>query len=507
MKMSVRMPTTFRSQLFAGVFAISGFGALGMAADIHMADGVKAADVTQTSAILWTRLTRDAERVKPGIPFPKIIREPRALTPAEASKTAYELNAIRISEPVSQEAQLQGHALEEMEGAVPGKQGWVRAVYWPADGSEAEARRTPSVLVDESSDFTHHVAVEGLRPGTRYHYRFEAGLPGNDAAANTAAGSFKTPPTATTPAKITFTVANCQDYARRDDLENGHKIYPRMSALHPDFFIHTGDLEYYDKPSPLATTVPLARFKWNRIFSLPFQRAFHREVANYFMKDDHDTLKDDAWAGQVYGDLTWEQGLALFREQIPMGEKPYRTIRWGRHLQIWLVEGREYRSPNDIPDGPDKSIWGAEQKKWFIETVEKSDATFRIVVSATPIGGPDREAKTDNHANHAFAHEGNELRRFISAQKNMMVICGDRHWQYASIDPETGLREYSAGPSSDAHAGGFSESDRSAPHRFLRIKGGFLSVTIEPIGNGARAIFRHHGVDGEIHYEDVIDAP
>ncbi len=77
---------------------------------------------------------------------------------------------------------------------------------------------------------------------------------------------------------------------------------------------------------------------------MPFQRNFHNNVASYFIKDDHETLKNDCWPGQSYGDITWEDGLEIFREQVPMGEKTYRTIRWGKDLQIWLVEGRDYRS-------------------------------------------------------------------------------------------------------------------------------------------------------------------
>ena len=33
---------------------------------------------------------------------------------------------------------------------------------------------------------------------------------------------------------------------------------------------------------------------------------FKREVSSYFIKDDHDTLKNDAWPGQTYGELTWD---------------------------------------------------------------------------------------------------------------------------------------------------------------------------------------------------------
>ena len=55
--------------------------------------------------------------------------------------------------------------------------------------------------------------------------------------------------------------------------------------------------------------------------------------------------------------------------------------------------------------------------------------------------GPDNLDKLDSHANEGFSTEGGELRRFL-AENNMIVICGDRHWQYVSVDEKTGLREY-----------------------------------------------------------------
>ena len=82
------------------------------------------------------------------------------------------------------------------------------------------------------------------------------------------------------------------------------------------------------------------------------------------------------------GDFTFEQGLAVFREQVPMGDRTWRTFRWGRDLQIWLVEGRDYRSANTMEDGPDKTIWGAEQMAWFKRTVRESDATFRVLATS-----------------------------------------------------------------------------------------------------------------------------
>jgi alkaline phosphatase D len=159
-----------------------------------------------------------------------------------------------------------------------------------------------------------------------------------------------------------------------------------------------------------------------------------------------------------------------------------------------------------MPDGPDKTIWGSTQKAWFKRTVQASDATFKVLVSPTPIVGPDRPGKHDNLANAAFAHEGNEIRQFIATQKNLVVVCGDRHWQYFSVDPKTGVREYSCGPASNRHAGGWSQKNFHPDiHRFLKVAGGFLSGTVERREGRPRLTIRFHAVDGAVRFTDVIE--
>ena len=194
-----------------------------------------------------------------------------------------------------------------------------------------------------------------------------------------------------------------------------------------------------------------------------------------------------------------------------MAEKTYRSARWGKDLEVWLVEGRDFRSSNKAPDGPEKTIWGAEQKAWLKKSILESDATWKVLVSPTPIVDPDRGKKGDNHANAAFTHEGNEIRRWIQENNkagNIFVACGDRHWQYHSVHPETGVQEFSCGPSSDKHSGGSPGEDK-AIHRFHRVKGGFLSVQASrPRGkpfDGAQGkptlTFRFHDVHGAVVYE------
>jgi alkaline phosphatase D len=217
-----------------------------------------------------------------------------------------------------------------------------------------------------------------------------------------ALGGFRTPQSRRLPALV-FTAATC--FGNTIDSPDGFKLC-LMAALDPDFFVHTGDIIYYDE---LAKTAELARYHWQRMYGWPGTVAFHRNVAALFIKDDHDTWRNDCWPtmqSPFMHEFTFRQGQAIFREQVPMGPSTYRTRRFGRDVQIWLVEGRDFRTPNDGPDGPDKTIWGDAQKRWFKETLAASDATFRILISPTPLVGPDRDAKRDNHANSGFRHEG-----------------------------------------------------------------------------------------------------
>lgn len=189
-----------------------------------------------------------------------------------------------------------------------------------------------------------------------------------------------------------------------------------------------------------------------------------------------------------------------------MQEKPYRAIRWGKDLHIWIVEGREFRSANTDPDGQEKSIWGAEQKKWFTETVQASDATFKLLFTATPVVGPDRASKRDNHANTVFQTEGNWLRKYLSQQEGMFVVNGDRHWQYVSRDAETGLMEFGSGPVSDYHAQGWDAEDVRPEHRFLRLKGGFLNIVVDRNDNAPYIAFIHRDADGKTVHEERFEA-
>jgi len=464
---------------------------------VGQATGIKIGEVTDQTAIVWTRLTRHPNRVGFGALMPEIIYRD-AKSGEEVKKSKVQSNLVPIVKFPDDST------IHTIEGAVPGTPGEVRVLYKPETASGWKATRWHAV--DPSRDYTHQFKLINLKPNAKYQVRVEARASAGAKKGQVVSGGFRTAPHAERPERVIFTVSTGQDYPDQDAAGGGFKIYPAMLKLDPSFFVHTGDIVYYDE---LAKTLSLARWHWARTYSLPTNFEFHRQVASYFIKDDHDTWMNDCWPGmetKFMGDFTFEQGQAVFLEQVPMGERTWRTFRWGKDLQIWLVEGRDFRSPNPIPDGPDKTIWGKEQKAWFKRTVRDSDATFRILISPTPLVGPDRANKHDNHANVDFAHEGNELREFISKQKNMYIICGDRHWQYVSVDAKTGVREYCCGPASDKHAGGWSNDKRLPEHRYLNVIGGFLAVIVDRPEGKPMLTFRHYSVDGDILNEERLDA-
>ncbi len=460
----------------------------------YQATGIKIGEVTDTSAIVWTRLTRNPKRNSSDLPMVTFTYEEKE---DKGSKNKRR-KVLSVNYPP-------GMTVADIRDAVPGAPGQVRVLCKPERGGEW--RSTEWQSVDPERDFTRQFPLKDLQPDTEYRLRVQCRASENAPEGRALEGWFRTAPTAHTPARVVFTVSTGQGYGSQDLPGQGYKIYAEMLKLKPSFFAHTGDIVYYDK---LAKSLGLARYHWQRTYGLPTNVEFHRRVGSYFIKDDHDTWQNDCWPAmkrENMGTFTFEQGQAVFLEQVPMGDLTYRTYRWGKDLQIWLVEGRDYRSANDDPDGPDKTIWGEEQKAWFKRTVQESDATFRVLISPTPLVGPDRENKRDNHSNKDFAYEGNELRRFIADQKNMVVVCGDRHWQYVSVDPVTGAREYSCGPVSHKHAGGWKQEDFvPSHHKYLNVVGGFLAATVERIDGKPTLTFRHYDPDGAILHEDRLVA-
>lgn len=428
------------------------------AENIHLAQGLLAGEPTQSSAILQTRLT---------------------------------------SSPAL------------LDGDVPGIMGTGRFEISTTPDFKSSTFSDWHTATPEN-DFIIKTKIDSLQPNTTYHYRAVFGSNKESAKPGTTA-TFKTLPTADQSASVSFVLTSCLNYAF---FQNGHKGSPLAKAedralgypalepiaqLKPDFVILNGDCVYYDHPfQTRAKTQTELRKKWHEQYVMPRFVKLFAQTPTYWLKDDHDHRYNDS--DTTGGDEPSNKlGIDTFREQVPIVEpnsnKPtYRTHRMGKDLQLWFVEGRDYRSPNKMPDGPEKSLWGKEQREWLQRTLKESDATFKILISPTPMIGPDDGYKSDNHANlKGFNHEAQSFFRWLKTSsidpEKFFILCGDRHWKYQSIHPY-GFSEFSCGAlnkenSRLGRAPGDPKSNDpdakiSQPYTDSPASGGYLKVDLTP---------------------------
>lgn len=476
------------------LFALLALGLPSLAAaELHLAQGVVVGEVTGSSAILQTRLT-----ATPG-------RDATGDVPGAAGRVQFEVAATAAFAPAS----------------------LVFTTPWLVAGSDA--------------DFIVKSRLDRLQPGTRYHVRARYA---SDAAATprtSATGTFKTLPAAASAAPVSFVLTSCLNYGffvngpKNDgkgaytgtDRELGYPALVPIQELAPDFVILDGDCVYYDHPvATRAQKLPELRKKWHEQYAMPRFVGLFARTATYWLKDDHDHRINDSDATGDY-EPSHALGIATFREQVPIVDPAtpaaptYRTHRMGRDLQLWFVEGRDYRTPNRDPDGPAKTIWGAEQRAWLQRTLKESDATFKILISPTPLIGPDDGSKRDNHVNpRGFKHEGESFLAWLRDNGikpgQFYILCGDRHWKYHS-QHATGFEELTCGALNRENSRlGRNPGDPQSTDPEARVRqfytdkpasGGFLRVNVAPHARGAEIVFTHHDDTGAVLYQHRRASP
>jgi alkaline phosphatase D len=446
------------------------FPALLLAQGPYVAEGLRIGEVTDRSASVRLRLSQQPSQNKGRYQPPQYQGRPPALS-------------------AEQDPWL-------LPGGVPGLPGRLR--LWIATRPDfKDAKPGEWLQAEAKNDSVVKTTITGLRPARTYYVGVEIHSKPDKPLA-----SFTTAPEPDRRAPVKFTAACCLTY-RSLDHEQGFEIFPSMAKLEPQFTVFAGGSVDYAEDAPLANTIETARYHWQRLYAMPRPLEFFSRTPQYWMKDGPDTLcggcspgRDPDWIKP----MTFAEGQRIFLEQTPIEGKTYRTFRWGKSVQIWLIEGRDFRSPNDAPDGPAKTLLGAEQKAWLQSSVDQSDADWRIILSPVPWVGPDRPDSADSYATAAFATEARQMRAWAAQKKNLVIIAGGLAWQYHSVDPDTSLHEFGTGPASDARAGGSPGEDKRF-HRFHRAAGGFLSVTLQPSSSGSRLVLRHHDVQGAVVYE------
>ena len=495
---------------------------------------------------------------KPGAESPAPVADQGEAAPIPDGRETQEPLAgmgIMVGELTPESALVQVRLTETdqlVDRDVKGMPGVVKFSLQPVNGENAEGIKDNPQTVEAVADhdFIARAAFTGLTPGTEYECKTEIGTTQAKLHSGPVA-QFETLPGPGLAEQVKFVVVTGMNYAKfhgdnRIDKkqhleENNTKLpqpyngpdkalgYPALETilkLKPLFFVGTGDNVYYDTPDkPRAKTLTEMRQKWHEQFVQPRYRDLFAAVPTYWEIDDHDYRIDD---GDNTGDHhpTPEEGRRMMLEQLPVAPmddkdaKTYRTHRVSRDLQIWLPENRMYRSPNAMEDGPGKSIWGKEQAAWLKKTLKESDATYKLLISPTPMIGPDDLRKTDNHCDiGGFRHERDEFFQWLKdnglGQQNFFIVCGDRHWQYHSVDP-SGFEEFSCGALVDANSRlGRKPGDPKSTDAKGEIKqpyyqdprsGGFLEVKVVPADKQQPAVlsFLFHDEKGKLLYQHDI---
>ena len=244
-----------------------------------------------------------------------------------------------------------------------------------------DARALPPIAALPESDFTAKMLLENLPAGQDIFYRVKfRDLSHIDISSEPVIGRFRTAPADKRDVSFVWggDVAG-QGWGINPD-EGGMFTFETMRKHRPDFLLHSGDSIYADGPIKSEVTLPDGKI-WKNItieekakvaetlnefraahkynFLDHNVRAFNAEVPIFVQWDDHEVTNNWSLSKQLPAaykerDITLLAARAAraFHEMYPMREsivepgRIYRTLNYGPHLDVFMLDERSYRGPN-----------------------------------------------------------------------------------------------------------------------------------------------------------------
>jgi len=407
---------------------------------------------------------------------------------------------------------------------------WVRA---PAPGpvvlhvgptGRPGGRRQIRSQATPATDLTVKLRAEGLAPATRHAYRVEA-------AGEVADGEFVTAPEASATRPLTLVWSGDLGGAGRcRSPGSGYPIFRAMAERRPDVFLFVGDTIYADHRCGGPENVPGANFRaadlpgfrakhrYNR--ADPALQRFFRTTAVWAIWDDHEVRNDFAGPGEPL----MPTGRRAFLDYWPIQPPPddpfrlYRRLRWGRLVEGFILDTRQYRSPNGVSDGPGKTMLGEAQRQWLLAGLRRSDAVWKLVVSSVSLSIPTGRVARDGWANGSthFTPAGtptgfeHELLRIVGELaeariRNVVWVVTDVHRaEVIRHAPQPGLvfHELVAGPLSAGAGRPGVLDDTLRPSRLFGEGGYYNFGELRATADGLEV--RIIDVDGRVRFETTL---
>jgi phosphodiesterase/alkaline phosphatase D-like protein len=232
-------------------------------------------------------------------------------------------------------------------------------------------------LATPLTDFTVQRTAYGLRPNTRYWYRWIRFGHGDASAI----GTFVTAPGRNDNATIRFAWSGDTDatpgVGQTQPFWNNFDIFKRMQEEGNQFNVHLGDTIYSDSEvpgrlNPIALTVSQkwAKYRLNlgqaKLASLRGSAGFYSQWDDHEFINDFSRFENSFRAGtppqtvNVNGQLEYVRGVKAFIDYAPVDyslhDGLYRTRRWGKNLELFFLDERSFRSAkasaNGVCDNP-----------------------------------------------------------------------------------------------------------------------------------------------------------
>ena len=334
----------------------------------------------------------------------------------------------------------------------------------------------PTAQIELTPNRAHDLVVQrrvhGLLPNRRYTYDFSAPFRKSRIVS---AGEFRTAPLASDSETIRFAVSGDADGTidpkTGKPAYNVFQVYGRMAAERNHFNINLGDTIYSDSEVggvPAALTVPAKWAKYRRNLSFGHLRNLRRGTGLYSHWDDHEFINDFTLA--EHRKPIFRAGALAFMDYAPVtyGRNGlYRTFRWGKHLELFFLDERSFRSAkvrtvcgNDLAptappavrtafaalvpslanpvapacltaiNDPARTMLGARQYAAFTRAIRTSTATWKVIVNEVPI---QQFYALPYDRWEGYEAERSKLLRFLQANtKNVLFLATDTHANFVN---------------------------------------------------------------------------
>lgn len=227
---------------------------------------------------------------------------------------------------------------------------------------------------------------------------------------------------------------------------------PQAAKLNLDFFILGGDNSYNDS----ATTLSQYRTLWQNQLAEPSYRSLLVNTSHYATWDDHEV--DNDYNPETINKQRLADAKQSFFEYLavrPNAANPgrlWRKYAWGDTLEVFVLDCRSERKPSTA-SGANAEYISKAQMTWLKDGLQKSTATFKILVNSVPITNfPLLFDVAQGDRWEGYPAQRKELLDFIdqNAISGVLFIAGDFHLgASARVEPSGAsslLREILVGP-------------------------------------------------------------